>query len=104
MSVRPAGDFKISYAQDLALLDTRFYRVGFLLLGAGLLLAPLWMGRYLFLFNDIAIFAIGAIGLSLLTGFAGQISLGHAAFMAVGAYTSWYATARLGLPFIAALP
>ncbi len=104
MSVRPAGDFKTAYARDMALLDIRFNRVGFVLLAIGLVLAPAILGRYLFLLNTIGIFAIGAIGISLLTGFAGQISLGHAAFMAIGAYTSWYVTARLGWPFLVALP
>lgn len=99
MSVRPAGDFKTTYVQDMALLDTRFYRVGFVVLVVGLLAAPLLLGRYLFLLNTIGIFALGAVGLSLLTGFAGQISLGHAAFMAIGAYTSWYVTVRVGWPF-----
>ena len=104
MSVRPAGDFKISFAWDMALLDTRFYRVGFAVLVGALVLAPVLLGQYLFLLNTVGIFAIGAIGMSLLTGFAGQISLGHAAFMAIGAYTSWYVTTRLGLPFVVALP
>lgn len=104
MSVRPAGDFKVDHRQDMALLDTRVYRVGFIVLCAILLAAPLWLGRYLFLLNTIGIFAIGAVGIGLLTGFAGQISLGHAAFMAIGAYTSWYVTARQGLPFLIALP
>ncbi len=99
MSARPAGDFKVTFVQDMALLDTWFNRIGFLVLLATLLAAPWLLGRYLFLLNTIGIFALGAVGLSLLTGFAGQISLGHAAFMAIGAYTSWYATARLGLPF-----
>lgn len=104
MSVRPAGDFKTSYARDMALLDIRFHRAGFGLLLLVFGLAPLLLGRYLFLLNAIGIFAVGAIGISLLTGFAGQISLGHAAFMAVGAYTSWLATTRFGLPFLVALP
>ncbi|MDR7522511.1 MAG: branched-chain amino acid ABC transporter permease [Armatimonadota bacterium] len=104
MSVRPSGDFKTTFAADMALLDTLFYRVGFLLLLAGLLLAPYLLGQYLFLLSTIGVFAIGAIGMSLLTGFAGQISLGHAAFMAIGAYMSWFATTRWGWPFPAALP
>ena len=104
MSVRPAGDFKTSYARDMALLDIRFHRAGFGLLLLVLGLAPLLLGRYLFLLNAIGIFAVGAIGVSLLTGFAGQISLGHAAFMAVGAYPSWLAPTRFGLPFLVALP
>jgi len=104
MSIRPAGDFKTAYARDMALLDIRFNRVGFVLLAAALVLAPVLLGRYLFLLNSIGVFAVGAIGISLLTGFAGQISLGHAAFMAIGAYTSWYVTTRLGWPFLIALP
>jgi len=104
MSVRPAGDFKTRYAADMALLDTWLYRVGFGILLVALGTAPAWAGRYLFLLNTIGIFAIGAVGLALLTGFAGQISLGHAAFMAVGAYTSWYVTTRLQWPFLVALP
>ncbi|MDQ7828675.1 MAG: branched-chain amino acid ABC transporter permease [Armatimonadota bacterium] len=103
MAVRPAGTFKTTYAADMALLDTRFDQVGFALLLLALLLAPWWLGRYLFLLNAIGIFAIGAVGLSLLTGFGGQISLGHAAFMAVGAYTSWLLTQH-GIPFLLALP
>ncbi len=104
MSVRPAGDFKTTYGQDMAILDTRFYRVAFLLLLAGLVLAPQWLGRYIFLLNAIGIFAIGACGLTLLTGFTGQISLGHAAFMAIGAYASAFLTQAWRLPFVLALP
>ncbi|HEV8354938.1 MAG TPA: branched-chain amino acid ABC transporter permease [bacterium] len=95
MSIRPAGDFKTTYAADMALLDTRFYRAGFLAVLLALALAPLWLRNYLYLLNIIGIFAIGACGLTLLTGFTGQISLGHAAFMAIGAYSSAVLTARL---------
>lgn len=101
---RPCGDFKTSYAQDMALLDIRLYRWGFAVLLVALALAPWALGRWIYLLNDIAIFAIGATGLSLVMGFAGQISLGHAAFMAVGAYTSWFVTSQLRLPFAIALP
>lgn len=101
---RPCGDFKTSYAQDMAFLDTRWYRWGFALLLASLAAAPWVLGRWIFLLNDIAIFAIGATGLSLVMGFGGQISLGHAAFMAVGAYTSWFVTSQLRLPFMVAFP
>src|SRR5207249_726311 len=87
MSVRPAGDFKTSYVQDMAILDTRSYRLGFAVLVAGLLLAPWWAGRFIFLLNTIGIYAVGACGLGLLTGFTGQISLGHAAFIAIGGWT-----------------
>lgn len=50
------------------------------------------------------IYAIVALGLNLLIGFAGQVSLGHAGFLAIGAYASALLTQRLGWPFILALP
>ncbi len=104
MSTRPAGDFKITYERDMALLDTAFYRVGFVGLLLLLFLAPRWLGQFIFLLNRIGIFAIGAVGLTLLTGFTGQISLGHAAFMAIGAYSSAILTQAGHLPFLLALP
>ncbi len=104
MSARPAGDFKITYAQDMAVLHTAFLRWGFLLLLAALALAPWWLGARIFMLTTIGIFAIGATGLAVLTGFTGQISLGHAAFMAIGAYASAVLTGALGLPFVVAVP
>jgi len=104
MAVRPAGDFKIAYAQDMAILDTVFNRWGFALLLVVLVLAPWWLGNFIFLLSTIGIFAIGATGLALLTGFTGQISLGHAAFMAIGAYGSAVLTGAYRLPFLLALP
>ena len=67
-------------------------------------LAPLAVGSYLqsqivFVF----IYAIVGVGLLLLAGFAGQVSLGHAAFLAIGAYTAGYMQ-RLGVPFLVYLP
>ena len=104
MSVRPAGDFKITYTQDMAVLHTAFFRWGFLALVVALAAAPLWLGTRIFLLTTIGIFAIGATGLALLTGFTGQISLGHAAFMAIGAYSTAALTGALRLPFLLAVP
>src|SRR5947199_373341 len=104
MSVRPAGDFKTSYVQDMAILDKRSSRLGFAVLVAGLLLAPWWAGRFIFLLNTNGISAVRACGLGLLTGFTGQISLGHAAFMAIGAYSSAFLSQALRFPFLIALP
>lgn len=59
---------------------------------------------YFYLLDLIGIFAIGALGLGLLIGFAGQISIGHAAFMAIGAFFSGFTTVKLGLSFWLALP
>ena len=60
-------------------------------------------GYVLYLVSLALIYAIVAIGLGLLTGHTGQISLGHAGFFAIGAYASALATFRLGLPFVIAL-
>ncbi|WP_408955090.1 branched-chain amino acid ABC transporter permease [Natroniella sp. ANB-PHB2] len=53
--------------------------------------------------NMILIYSMVAVGMNLLLGFAGQISLGHAAFVAIGAYTSAFVTMDLGLPFLVGL-
>ena len=54
--------------------------------------------------NRIGIAIIGALGLNILIGFTGQISIGHAAFLAVGAYTTAVLEAKVGLPFYLAIP
>ncbi len=56
-----------------------------------------WLGSILIPF---LIYALATLGLNLLTGYAGQLSLGHAAFMAVGAYTAYNLSARLDLPIL----
>jgi len=56
-----------------------------------------------YMVNLILIYCIAALGLNILIGISGQISLGHAAFMAIGAYTSGLLTAKLDLPFLAGL-
>lgn len=54
--------------------------------------------------STVGIFAIGAIGLNLLSGYTGQVSLGHAFFVGVGSYTAAYLGAERGLPFLVYLP
>ena len=61
-------------------------------------------GYFVYVLNLTGIFALVAIGLALLTGFSGQISLGHAGFFAIGAYASALFAQRLGLPFWLAIP
>ncbi len=78
-----------SYAQDMALLNTRAKQVAVLgLLVLGLLLPLLVEDDLLRLLSIGCVYAIGAIGLNLVTGYAGQVSLGHAFFIGVGAYTA----------------
>ena len=52
----------------------------------------------------VVVYAIAILGLSLLTGFNGQISLGHGAFYAIGAYTTAILMSSWGVPYWATLP
>ena len=71
------------------------YLIVFLLMNAGII------DSYLFLnIVSIGINIILAVSLNLITGFTGQFSLGHAAFMSIGAYASGILTAKMGMPFI----
>ena len=70
-----------------------------------LALAGLYLGSYTtYLLNLAMITIIAAVGLNLLTGNSGQISLCHSSFMAIGAYVSALLTARYALPFWASVP
>jgi branched-chain amino acid transport system permease protein len=99
-----SGDFKTSYTEDIAVLQTSFIKVSigiFLILLIGLVLVA---DKYsLYIINLSAIATIGALGLNILTGFTGQISIGQAGFLAIGAYSSAILT-KAGLPFLVALP
>lgn len=71
-----------------------------LLLLASLLAAPWLLGSYLlYLLSLTCIFSLVALGLNVLTGLSGQISLGHAGFFAIGAYGTGVLTQKAGLPF-----
>ena len=59
---------------------------------------------YVSILNLILVAVVGALGLNIIVGYAGQISIGHAAFMSVGAYTAANLAVRLGLPFWLTLP
>jgi branched-chain amino acid transport system permease protein len=99
------GDFKETYAADEALFRTPASRAGlWVLLGAAVLFPFLASDYLLYLANLVGIFAIAALGLNVLTGYTGQISLGHAGFVGVGAYATAIVATRLGLPFWLAIP
>ena len=96
--------FKIDYDQDIRLLKHRGYWFSYGALLFVMLLLPLIVGPYLqsqivFVF----IYSIVGVGLLILAGFTGQVSLGHAAFLAIGAYTAGYMQ-HLGVPFVVYLP
>lgn len=103
--LRPAGDFDRSYEQDMGILRHRWQKA--LLLA--LLLAAFTLPMYatesaVSLINRICIFVIAVQGLNILTGYTGQISLGQAAFMTVGGYTSALLMSLWGWNFFIALP
>ncbi len=103
---REAGVFKTSYAADMALYPLPIARWAVAAF-AGLFIAivPLTLGEYpLSLINLCLIAIVGALGLNILLGYTGQISIGQGAFMSVGAYTAANLIVRLGLPFWITIP
>ncbi|MCX7857077.1 MAG: branched-chain amino acid ABC transporter permease [Deltaproteobacteria bacterium] len=105
LRLRPCGNFKERYIEELAIFETDFGRL-WTLIGIVILffVIPFLFGSYgLYVLNHIGIYAIAAVGLNILIGFTGQISLGHGAFFGVGAYTAAILMAKLGVPFIPAV-
>ena len=100
-----SGYYRTKYSQDFALLDTRAQKIWLamflLLLGIYPFLAnALWLD----LANQVLLGAIGAIALMLLTGYAGQISLGHAGLLAAGAFTTGILFKEFGASIWITLP
>src|SRR5436190_17835558 len=95
--------FKTSYDQDIRLFQHGGQIFWYGLLGVALLAAPLVLSEYvLSQLHFVCIYAIVGFGLMLLVGYTGQISLGHAAFLAVGAYTEALLQGA-GVPFVVSL-
>jgi branched-chain amino acid transport system permease protein len=104
MGTHRSGYYKISYGHDLALLDTPYRTLAVATLVATAALAPILVSDHVVYVLNLTLIAImGALALNLLTGYAGQISLGHSAFLAVGAFTSHFLSSH-GLPFMAVVP
>jgi len=83
-----SGAFRTTYERDMALVDSRPRWIALALFLVLLLLLPAVASRFtLELMSQVALAAVGALGLHLLTGMAGQVSLGHAGFLAAGAFT-----------------
>lgn len=102
---RASGYFRTRYAQDFALLDTRAQKTGVLVFALALAALPFVAGPFLLdVANQVLLGSIGAVALMLLTGYAGQISLGHAGLLAAGAFTAGILHKELGAPFWVALP
>src|SRR6266700_3964921 len=104
-SLIPSGDFRTRYAADTRIFPNTTSR-NFAILGVILVcFAPLVFSVYwLSISLQIGIYAIGAFGLNVLVGCTGQISIGHAAFFLLGAFTSAYITNNLPIPVFFAIP
>jgi len=99
------GDFRESYAEDMAIFDSALPRRLLALFLAGLVLLPAFATSYwLDVLNRIFIAIIAATGLNIVTGFTGLISLGTAAFLAVGGYATAALAGKAGLPFPVVIP
>ncbi len=86
----PCGDYHQNYVQDHAWFQTKFIKGKMIVLMAILFVGlPLISDSYMLsVWNMVGFTILGALGVQLLIGFCGQLTLGHAAFIAVGAYTS----------------
>jgi branched-chain amino acid transport system permease protein len=98
-------DMKREYYEDIQLFTSGvvlFWSVSFLIF---LFTLPVWAENYyIYLLNMIMVHVILAVGLNILVGYTGQISLGHAGFFAIGAYGTVFLMTHFHVPFIIALP
>jgi len=102
---RASGYFRTDYAQDLALVQTRLEGVAVAALTIALAAFPFCATAfYLDLACQVFLAAMGALSLMLLTGYAGQISLGHAGLLAAGAFTAGILFREFKAPFWVTLP
>jgi branched-chain amino acid transport system permease protein len=100
MAATATGVYHRSYEADLALRATpveyvRLVLAAALVVAAPFLVTPTWLT----VLDQIGIAVVGAIGLNILVGNTGQISLGQGGFLAVGAYTAGLLSAKAGLAF-----
>jgi len=106
MFYREAGQFKTTYASDSQIFPIRQDRFALgALLVVALVVVPFFASPYMLsaILIPFLIFSLAALGLNILTGYAGQLSLGTAAFMAVGAFGAWNFMTRLpGMPMLLA--
>ena len=101
----PAGDFRTSYAADTTVFPTTTSRNAVITGIVLICFAPHVVNEYILsLLIQIGIFGIAALGLNIVVGFTGQISIGHAAFFGFGAFTSAYLSNRFGIPVFFCIP
>lgn len=104
MQFSACGNYKTRYEDETTIFPNDTGRVFVAALLVFLATLPWWLSPYLvFVTTLIGLFIVGAVGLNILTGSTGQISLGHGAFMGLGAYAAAL-LAQAGLPFWLAIP
>src|SRR5512135_1591650 len=103
-------DVKRDYYEDIELFKSNTILVWSILFLVFLAVLPWLIRKYhllgmsVYIVNLITIHALVAVGLNILVGYTGQVSLGHAGFFAIGAFTTVILFMKIGLPFWAALP
>ena len=104
-SLIPSGQFKTSYAKDTTIFDTPMMRAWAVAGVLALIAAPIFLDNYyLSILSQIGFMGIAALGLNILVGYTGQISLGHAGFFGFGAFASAWLNNSLGVPVLLAMP
>ena len=103
---RESGYYKTTYQADMALFPIPIGKYAVAALAVlFFVVCPLVLEEYtLSIVNICAIAVVGALGLNILLGYAGQLSVGHAAFMSVGAYTAANLATKLDAPFWLTIP
>src|SRR3954453_17436308 len=95
--------FKTAYAQDLGLFRDSVQRNTYVALLAGLIVLPKLVPDYLVDVTMVFIYGLCGLSLMVLAGYTGLVSLGHAAFLGIGAYAHVYFMHDLGLPWVLSL-
>jgi branched-chain amino acid transport system permease protein len=106
MIYRECGVFKATYQEDMAIFPIPLDRWGVMvILIVAFFVIPFSASDYWLtgILIPFLVYSLAALGLNFLTGYAGQLSIGHAAFMAVGAYTSLILYGRYEIPLFLSL-
>lgn len=105
LTMRPCGDFRTSYKQDNTIFETKTIRWVTILTIIALCFAPLLVdGYFITLLIQISYLGIAALGLNILVGYTGQISLGHGAFFGFGAFASAWLNTSFHIPVFLCIP
>ena len=105
LTMRPCGDFRTSYKQDNTIFETKTIRWVTIFTIITLCFAPVLLDAYFItLLIQISYLGIAALGLNILVGYTGQISLGHGAFFGFGAFASAWLNTSFNIPVFLSIP